>query len=1690
MITLPGYEILSLAYQDSRQLIFRAKEEKSQGSVLLKTQATDHPSLKDLADFRNEYHILQGLSLTEVLKALDLVKHQNRLFLILEGTKDKTLREWLGHRPIHLKDFFPIALSLTRALFKLHQKGIIHKDIRPDTILIDPITFTIRLFDFKLSSQLSFEEAPHLLEGSLFYMAPEQTGRMNRLVDFRCDFYSLGVTFYEMLTGHVPFDCKDPLELVFCHLAKSPPPLADISPMLAALTVKLMSKDAEDRYASALGIEADLKECQRRWQQGREAADFVLGEHDVRSHFLLSQKLYGREEPIEQLLLAFQRVLTSEQNELVLSFGPPGIGKSAFLQEVYKPLSGQKGLFIKGKFDLIQRSISYFGWAQALRELVTELLAEQEENLLVIKRQILEAVGASGRIITDLVSEFALIIGEQPPLGDLPPKEAKDRFHFIFSRFLSIFAKKDQPLVIFLDDLQWADRASLDLMEHVLHQNNSLLILGSFRDTEVDLNHPLTLTLQTLEDKITRILLRPLEEKDVELMLQESFSQASLQELAHLVFQKTAGNPFFVREFLKTIYQEKLLVFEGGQWRWSASAIEQKGITANVVELMRSKIEKLIPESQKTLALAACMGGRFDLSTLSIISQTDEERARNFLWPAIEAGLILPVGTSYKEAGLTDGHMIEFFFLHDKIQEAAYQLIPIDERQKVHLNIGRLLLGKDERLFDLLGHFNQALSLIDNLEEKEVLVRLNLLAGQKALASTAFQAALDYFQSAISLVPQDVWKKDYPMAFLLHKERAKCEALVERFDEAKNHLFAILDEAASKLDQAEVYYLLVSQMTMMGKLEEAIDFGLKGLAILGYVLPRYPTQWDLISSFLATKWRFSRLGWDKLCALSLMEDPLAIKAAELLFIMGAPAYFRDKKLLALLSFLSLKLTLSYGLAKGSIMGLILYVTILQVQLHDFKAAKLLDEILPLWSEKIGHMDQVVYYHFSTDSYHWYKPLAALISDNQRALQLSQEEGDLLFLTYANIGSLAIHQLIGEPLAHVLQLCAACQKTTRKGDGLYECYEFFDYIYSSLTESRPLEDGKINSLFHAIQKGPTGVSLRLACLNLSFILYILEDFKKAYEFSCQGMLFREFILGHVLHPWGDFCHALIMLKQDSFSKREFRQLLRSLRLYAHQCPENYLHFYLLVLAEAEALKRHKERAAKLFDKAIEHAQSQGFIQYVALANECAARFYLQSGQEKLAYVYLKEAHYFYTLWGAHLKTHMMEQQYPFLARREQKGGFDLLSVLKASSTISSEIVLNKLLVKMMDIVMENAGSQKGFLILEKEGKLWIEAESVLGHPCLLKEELLKERSDLAHSLILYVHRTKESVVLSNAEMSSFAKDPYIIQCKPKSILCSPILYQGRVMAFLYLENNATEGAFTHERVEVLNLLSSQAAISLENALLYEAMGRFVPVQFLQLLNKRSLVDVRLGDQIERNMSVLFCDIRGFTRLSETMAPVETFAFINHFLSYMEPCIKRRNGFIDKYIGDAVMALFHGEAQEALDAAIEMLKRLEQFNLQREGEEQISVGIGINSGELILGILGGIERLEGSVIGDCVNVAARLENLTKTYDTPLLISEDTKAALRNPTLYTLRLIGDVPVKGRTKSVPVWEVCDADPEPMLQLKRQTLDLFSQARVCLEKQDYIQAEALFAACWKANPQDKMVTYYLKLCSRFNIVS
>lgn len=1508
--------------------------------VILKFLKNDHPAPEEIIAFRREYKILSSLDINGVPAAYALEQSDNTFAIILEGFQGKPLRTILEkkERKLALRDFLTISIKISEILGEIHKHSIIHKDINPKNILFNETTKEVKVINFNRAVVLAGDNAgtvsSGILEGTLHYLSPEQTGRMNRPVDYRSDFYSLGIIFYEMLTGSLPFKGDDVLELVYSHLTKNPLLLNKLRPkvpvVISNIVMKLMAKMPEDRYQSAFGLVSDLKKCRRQIDKNEVIEEFEVGRDDVPARFSIPGKLYGREEEIKTMIDTFNWASRGHA-ELLLITGNAGIGKTSLVSELYKPVVEKRGYFLSGKFEQMKRNIPYSSMIQVFQGFVKQLLIESDEKLRSLKEELLNILNKNGRIITDVIPEVELIIGPQPRVPDLPPQETQNRFNLLFRDFVCAFASQNHPLIIFLDDLHWADTASLNLLEVFLTGADTkyILFIGAFRDNEVDDLHPLMLMLARIKfagAAVHTLCLEELQNSDVCRLISAALS-CSLPEaklLAELCRKKTGGNPLFLKELLTFCHKEGLINFDDkiGKWLWDTAEIEKAGISDNVVELMTGKIRGLPEQTQQIIKLASCIGSRFDLHTLSAVYGKKTDETMDSLWPTLREQLILPLDESYKL--FLDGSDLEtralyipgsieafkqgkesyFRFSHDRLHQAAYALIHEVEKEKIHLKTGQFLLQStppehlEEKIFVILNQLNAGSKLLTAQPGRDELARLNLTGGKKAKTSTAYRQALRYFQQGLRLLSSDSWQRKYDLTLSLHIEAAEAAYLSGDFQLMDKLAQVVLKNAGNLADKVKVYEILIESYLAQNNPLKSMQVGIKALRLLGVRLPKKTGKFHVLFAHLKTKLVMSGKKVEDLILLPEKNDKNTLLLMRIFTRIISSAYMVQPELFALIAIKMVDLSLKYGNSYVSGYAYITYAVFLCGKAGDIEAGyrfgrMVLNLITRIDAREFKARTMLSFGHFVQ---HWKEPVRNSLKTFSSSYQAGLEIGDLEFAcwameftsTFSFLAGTKLTALESEMRSHIDVISKLKQEIP-----ILQLKMFRQAVLNLMEESGTPEILSGSSfderlILPGLIQADDRLNLFFLYFNKLFLDLWFGRYTEAVEASNRIKKYLESMMATLYYSLVYFYDSLARLAiyldaPKSNRKAIFKIVTKNrekLKKWAGHAPMNYLNKFYLVEAECCRVKNRHLEAADYYDRSIQSAKEEGFLHEEALANELAGQYYFSLNKERIARIYLWEAYNCYRRWGAAAKTRDMENRYPHLLTGEERQNrenkniklkkplslltkssssinlksLDLSTILKATQAISGEIVLSRLLEKMMRIIIENAGADRGFFLLENSGKLQVEAE-VPGHGeemKILQSTPLGEAKNLSPEIINYSVRTKEIVVLDDAvHEGRFKETAYILENKPKSILCLPLIHQDKLTGILYLENNLVTYAFTRERIDVLETLSTQAAISIDNALLYEKLEFSKEELQKHRDHLEELVDERTFELVERN-----------------------------------------------------------------------------------------------------------------------------------------------------------------------------------------------------------------------------------------------
>lgn len=1508
MLTLlPGYQIDSLIQESADSFIYRGYREIDARPIILKVLKPDYCLPIELARYQREYSIIRHLRIDGVIQAYKLEKYQNTLVLVLEDFQGKPLSYWIKNSRISLADFLKIAIQITEVLGRMHELSIIHQNLNPANILFDPASGEIKLIDFGMAIEMSRESLPvqtnRSFEENLAYISPEQTGRMNRVLDYRTDFYSLGVTFYELVVGHLPFDSLDPMELIHSHIAltpKSPYQIDSRVPKAVSdIVMKLLEKTAEDRYQSAWGLEADLVLCLMQLEATGLIENLVPGENDIRRNFQVSQKFYGREKEYNQLLAAFDSVLFQtnssisdrsfqdiSQIDMILIEGEAGIGKSALVAELQKTVSQKQAYFICGKFDpeLIDHPCEAL--IMAFQDFFKQLLTESEEKLTTWKSIFLTAIGDRQTIVTDVIPELQLILGEdcstQKNLSHQPDQWC---LKSILQDLMFCIFDSQHPIVFFLDNLQWIDADSLDLIQTLIASNQlqNVLLVGAYRPNKSTGNYPAKILeehIQCREKKSEIIILGALELEPISEFVADTLQTdlSSAISLVNMVIEKTQGNPFYIHQFLKQAYQQKVLLFDNQSlsWQWDIQKIASMKIAENVVLATIAKLDSLPQETQSILEIASCIGLSFDLTILAKLYQTPESEIFRLIEEALTKKLItfsLNVERVQDEIDLETPRV--YRFVDDQIRKVINDRIDQQTKKRIRLAIGKVLIesledirfNKKESVFEIANHCNYSSDLVVDLEDKIEIAAINLEAAKQAKALMKYDLARQYTISGISIVPEEIWTARQDLAFDLHKERAEIEYLNGNLEGSKILVKYLIDHASSLIEKAEFENILIPQYTLASQYDKAIEIGKKSLHSLGFNLQNHNLSSELQNELHNIQTKLSKLKIENLKTRPTLCNPKIKVVMKLLRSLETPTACVDRNLLTLIIAKMVDLSLSHGYVPESATA---YAAYGMLQTTLFNNASLGYEFAGLGielSEKMGtssHKCQAgmrLGVHIAP----WIKSLEISLKILEESIRTGLEANEFQFSGYSFAYKSLLLFYSGKNLKDLLfeflQVSDFCRKHKNQWS--------IDLIESARIPILNL-CGKTESLLEFkteyfveteylanCQSRQSWAAIACYYIHKSQVLYLYEEYELSLQCTRNAEPFIDSIWSTISIAEHQFYYALslaalypsISPAQQTESWQILEAIQSQMLIWTDNCPANFQYRYLLISAEMAGITGQDLEAIKLYDRALECAREQEWVYGDALANERAALFWLHRGNHKIAKVYLQDAYYSYQEWEAVRKLEYLEQKYayllaspfshtesapvpnrtlpvsaiPFNSNGSRSRALDLATVTKAAQVLSGEIEIGHLLDKLMQMAITNAGATSGFLILAREEGWMIEAAKMAGSDEInVRQSIPVQESDrLPLSIVNYVVRTHESFVTNDAtHESAFANDSYIQSAKPKSILCAPIQGQGKLIGIVYLENNLATDAFTHDRLDVLMLLCAQGAIALENARLYE------------------------------------------------------------------------------------------------------------------------------------------------------------------------------------------------------------------------------------------------------------------------------
>ena len=1482
MIANDNYQILETISDNNIKAVYRCSDASSGATVILKVLKAEFTGPEAVMRFKQEYKLLNELSRNTpgVIRPLKLEEQNGLYVMVLEDIHGRSLKKIMAEEKPGQEALLQMMVKVVDILSSIHEQNVIHKDIKPSNIIWNREADIVQVIDFDLAVKLSKEKREFqnsgVLEGSLLYISPEQTGRMNRNIDYRSDYYSLGVVLYEMMTGMRPYDSPEMLEQIYSIIAKEavPPYKASggkVSSALSAVIMKLMEKSSEDRYLSAYGIKADLKKC----LAGHE--DFVIGTEDRLNTFRIPEKIVGRQKELTRLADAFRSSVKANP-QLMLVSGDAGVGKTALVHELHQSISREKGLFAEGKFDQYNKNIPYSALIQAFRRLISQLLESPDEDYKsYIGRSLIQALDGNGSVIAGLIPELAVWIGTQPEVEPLNPAEETNRFFLTFAKFVEGITHNDKPLVLFLDDVQWADYSSLQLVEKLVLDNHlqRLFVICSYRQNEIHEGHPLFASITRMEKsrEVGRIHLQPLTGEDVQSLVADTLfsSMNRVQELSEVIFKRSKGNSVFLTEILKDLYKRGYFYFDErqGEWNWNLQGIEDLPVNDNVVDFLMGQLQNLPSGVRSILMLSSAIGSVFDYGMLALIGEEPPEVIAAAIGQAVQEEFIVPADHKYAifSGALGDQDTeaaqlgIRLKFAHDRIQQAFYQMLDAQRSKKLHLSIGRLLLKNlspveaEEKLVDIATHMNKGLEFISEAAEREEVVALNLRAAQKAKAGYGYDSAFILLEAAITLLPADAWNNYGTQTAEIYRLYGECGYLTHHVALADEACARLLEHTADKMALAGIYEMQANHYMYLGLMPESIAAGRLGLQVMGIKIPAKVGMASVLKELLLIKAALRGRTPEGIFGSPEMKDPEMKLVMRLLINFIPPSFISgETSLFGLVVLKKVGLTLKYGNSPESALAFIGYAMLLS-GFGDTKGAfefgrlgiRINDKFNDLQWKGAAHVLYTLFCHS------WTEPWDTLQDWFGTSIDASLRTGDLLYLAhsafYVNLWNPSMD--IATNLQESTRTISMIENTKYKeslataqlarqyflslAGELPDRTSFDSEAFSEETFLRELGEAKYYS----------GIAIYYIYKMKLLFTYerhheALDYIDKAYPIigTLAGSAFME---EFALYTFLNLAYAYkdLSVNGKRKAKSRMRKEFGRVRKWARNAPGTFLQHEYLMRAEWARISGAENRAGHFYDLAIETSEQGSFVRYKALSNELAARFYYHKEFKEFAAYLLRQSEYYYSVWGAKEKIRFLNERYPSIVKKINTKEFlhgrtvtdytesiDLNSMILASQAISKEIELNNLLEALMEIVIKNAGAQRGCILMTSSTNLMVEGEykaeedriSVAVHES-------SQLNNLPLSILKQVEESRESLIYNDAfSETPYVNDPYIVRHQPKSMVCMPLINQSKTIAIIYLENNLVTGVFTKERMKIINLLSREMVFSLENASLYSELER--------------------------------------------------------------------------------------------------------------------------------------------------------------------------------------------------------------------------------------------------------------------------
>ncbi len=1658
---IPGYKINKLVLENLERTLLSATDEAAHRPVLLKIPKGKISAQEQRARYKREQSIIERLNLKTMLAPLDIINIKGKPVMVFEHFGDGLLIDHIDKSVFSIDDFLTIAVNLITAVTELHAGSVTHSRLTPESIVLNSETKEIKLLDLETASLLN-QDIPNFINfnelgNEIAYMAPEQSGRMNRTVDLRSNLYSIGCILYEMLTKRKVFESRSVVDLVYCHIAKYPDPPSKyntgIPDIFDKIILKLLNKNAEDRYQSSAGLLDDLAQCRNQYRDQKMIASFPLGKNDLSNQFSFPQKVYGREAEIEKLQSIFKYVATGHFGILMVA-GYSGIGKTTLINEVHKSILSKGGYFMSGKFDQLERNNPYHALTSGLNDLIKFILSEPNAASGRQVKRIMSRLDGQGKLLIDVLPKLELLIGPQPDVPNLPIAESQNRFLDVLCRFIGAFASKQKPLTIFLDDLQWADLSTLKLLERLssYENNKNILFIGAYRDNEVSSTDPLLVTLSDIKDSgiyLRQIKVNPLTQESINQLIADTLKTdtTTSSNLSNIVSKQTGSNPFFIKLFLSSLFDDGLLWFDSvnSKWKWDIEKIKAAEITSNVIDLMVQKLVKLPEESLELLKYAACIGNTFDLLELKHATDIAPNVIAHQLWQPLSNTILKPIDDSYKTAEelVKEGYFVnvKYKFSHDRIQQAAYRLITHKKRKEMHLNIGTRLYANlspeelESKLFNVVNHLNLSLALIHDNETRQIVRNLNLRAARKAKVAASFSKAAEYYSKACDLLTKDLWLSDEEMTAGAFIDLAECEYICGNYENADNIYSLVLGKTKNPDLIARVYDIRLRQYAQQGRNKETLELGARILKTYGVSFKSEPSLARLAPKLIMAK--LSLIGKDpsKFTELPDIKDKNKGFALQTLMNISATAYVYDMNTMLFLVLRMLKISVKYGNAEESAFGYGLYGFVEGAALGNAKQAKKFANLSIELCKKSTDPIVIAKVHFlrAFSTQHWFEPIRLAAKPLKDSFKMLDQSGSYTFASYCLQATMAKRLYLGETLETYYRDIVEYSMYTEKVQETYSQNLLFvlrRYV-SKMTgathahfikDDTKLDDGQF-------VKDLTEKRL-LMPVAWYFVYEMMYHYHfgnddQAYEFMIKAKIVDDVAPTTMAQIEFHFYRILILSNRISDApvhqklklKLKIASILKKLKKWSFGCAENFESRYFLAMAVFNAAtSNHRDGVEHYFSQAhaltVQH--NNGFLR--GLVNELWAKYLFVVGAPKLAIEKTMSAIANYDLNGARNKVSQLKKIYDITANENSDSIasaktadlseiIDIEAILKSSRVISGQIVLDKLLSSLLSILMENVGGQRGFLILANNDNLTIEVKKDMSSNDseIMESTPLEKSNSLSKMVVNYVWKTGEGLLLDDASVSKqFESDPYLKGNKVRSVLCVPIINQGKTTAIMYIENNLAAAVFTEKRLHLTEILASQAAISIENAKLYYSLEQKVRDRTQQLSDEKKKSEKLLKNilpeeiitelqkdgeasaKMFKNATILFSDFKDFTIICEKLKPGELVTLIDRYFSFFDEIMQRHGIEKIKTVGDAYLAAGglpvpgKGDTKAVVTAAFEMLDVCNKIRKERAAKNlpYFELRIGIHTGSVIAGVVGSL-KFAYDIWGDTVNVAARME-----------------------------------------------------------------------------------------------------------------